>query len=133
MADDTSLGSFPKMDPEIVTATLSTSPFVTIEGIFNVRDFGAGYPTSSGTCVKPLYLFRSGEPSRITPTGIEQLRALGIKKVFDLRADSEIQKYKTATPAIEGVEFVRAPILEEALDPVGMAARYVSGARVCCR
>ena len=96
-----------------------------IEGVFNIRDFGAGYPTSQGNArVKPLFLFRSGEPSRITSKGIEQLKTYGIRIVFDLRADVEIKKYNTATPEIEGVEFVRSSILEEALDPVGIAEQY---------
>ncbi|RPD71396.1 hypothetical protein L226DRAFT_468697 [Lentinus tigrinus ALCF2SS1-7] len=118
------------MDVELVSSTLSSPPFVQVEGIFNIRDFGAGYPTSGTAAtatasgrVKPLHLFRSGEPTRITPLGIEQLRALGVKKIFDLRADIEIAKYKTATPEIEGVEVVRASILEETLDPVGLAAK----------
>ena len=116
---------FPAVDADIVQSTLSSPPFVTIEGVFNIRDFGAGYPTSQGNArVKPLFLFRSGEPSRITSKGIEQLKTYGIKKVFDLRADVEIKKYDTATPEIEGVESVRSSILEEALDPVGIAEQY---------
>ena len=121
---DPALPSLPMMDPDLVKSILAAPPFVTVDGIFNFRDFGAGYPTSvPGARVKPLRLFRSGEPSRISPRGIEQLRALGIKAVCDLRADREITKYGTATPAIEGVEFVRAPILEETLDPVGIATK----------
>ena len=112
------------MDAELVKSTLSSPPFVQVEGIFNIRDFGAGYPAATGR-VKPLHLFRSGEPTRISPKGIEQLKALGIKKIFDLRADIEIAKYKTATPEIEGVEIVRASILEETLDPVGLAGKCV--------
>ena len=123
MADST-LSSLPTMDPDLVKSILAAPPFVVVDGIFNFRDFGAGYPTSTpGARVKPLRLFRSGEPSRISREGVEQLHALGIKKIFDLRADREIAKYKTATPAIEGVQFVRAPILEETLDPVGIATK----------
>ena len=40
-------------------------------------------------------------------------------------ADIEIAKYKTATPEIEGVEIVRTSILEETLDPVGLAGKCV--------
>ena len=115
---------FPTMDAGLAKATLSSPPFVQVEGIFNIRDFGAGYPAATGR-VKSLHLFRSGEPTRISPKGIEQLKSLGIKKIFDLRADIEIAKYKTATPEIEGVEIVRASILEETLDPVGLAAKCV--------
>ncbi|KAH9910789.1 protein-tyrosine phosphatase-like protein [Epithele typhae] len=112
--------------------TLSAPPFVAVEGVFNLRDFG-GYPSSlpapsqssapAPARIKPGYLFRSGDPSRISPAGAAQLRALGVKKIFDLRAQVEIESYQSATPRIEGVEFVSAAILEEALDPVAIAAR----------
>ncbi len=116
---------FPSLDPALVKSTLSSPPFVQVEGIFNIRDFGAAYPTATGARVKPLHLFRSGEPTRITARGVEQLKALGITTIFDLRADIEIAKYSTATPAIDGVQTVRASILEETLDPVGLAAKCV--------
>ncbi|EED82325.1 predicted protein [Postia placenta Mad-698-R] len=84
---------------------LSSAPFVQVEGIINIRDFG-GHSTSGDAAVKPSYLFRSGEPSRITQKGMEQFQTLGIRKVFDLRADAEIAKYRTPDVKIEGVEFV---------------------------
>ncbi|KAI0748776.1 protein-tyrosine phosphatase-like protein [Daedaleopsis nitida] len=65
----------------------------------------------------------------IAATGVEQLRALGIRKIFDLRADVEVAKYgsvASALRAVEGVEVVRAPILDEAMDPVGIAKRLKS-------
>jgi len=115
---------FPTIASDVVAATLSSPPFVVVDGVINIRDFGS-YPSSSspGAVVKPRYLFRSGEPSRVTPSGAEALRALGIKKVFDLRADVEIAKYKTANAGIEGVQFVRAPIVDMSFDPVGLAQR----------
>ncbi|KAI0748779.1 protein-tyrosine phosphatase-like protein [Daedaleopsis nitida] len=136
---DTELPPYPVIDPAIVSQTLSAPPFVTIEGVPNVRDFGAGYTSvlpsaadfkfhseslSTGrTYIKPLHLFRSGEPTRISSRGVEQLRALGVSKVFDLRADFEITEYKTATPVIEGVEVVRAPIIVETMGHLEIADR----------
>lgn len=114
--------SFPTLDKDVLESALSSPPFIVVEGVINIRDFG-GYSSSSGATVKPAYLFRSGEPTRITPAGIDQLRAFGIKKVFDLRAEAEIAKYKTPNAEIEGVDFVRVPILDDAFDPVGMAQR----------
>ena len=129
------------MDPELVAAKLSAPPFVSIQGIPNTRDFGAGYSSSlslpsvadatgsphSGLRIKPGYLFRSGEPSHITPKGVEQLQALGIRKIFDLRSEIELAKYGSAAGKVAGleggVEIVRAPILDEAMDPVGIAKR----------
>ncbi|KAH9884125.1 protein-tyrosine phosphatase-like protein [Cubamyces lactineus] len=110
--------SFPILDPAFVASALAAPPFVSIDGVFNIRDFGAGYPTVSGTSrVKPLRLFRSGELARITDTGIQQLRSLGIQRVFDLRVDSEIAKYGTASKLIDGVELVRVPIIQDPWRP----------------
>ncbi|KAI0351571.1 hypothetical protein OH77DRAFT_930996 [Trametes cingulata] len=127
MADTTTTPA-PRPDPEslasAIASTLSSPPFVQIEGVFNVRDFGANYPVAgSAARVKPLFLFRSGEFSHITERGIAQLRSLGIRKVFDLRVDTEIAKYQTANKAIEGVEIVRAPVLQEGWEPSEIAQR----------
>ncbi|KAH9848933.1 protein-tyrosine phosphatase-like protein [Lenzites betulinus] len=112
-------------DPDLVQKTLSSPPFIQIEGVFNVRDFGAGRPVSADATrrIKPLTLFRSGEVAHITERGIEQLRALAIAKVFDLRVDSEIAKNRTATRQIEGVDVVRAPIVQGGWGSDEMASR----------
>ncbi|KAH7912036.1 protein-tyrosine phosphatase-like protein [Hygrophoropsis aurantiaca] len=86
-------------------------PFVNVDGVINFRDFG-GFPTSkSGVTVKSGVLFRSGEITRVTETGKEALRTLGVRKIFDFRTDGEIKDYNTATRLIDGVEIVRAPII----------------------
>ncbi|EEB89246.1 hypothetical protein MPER_12680, partial [Moniliophthora perniciosa FA553] len=96
------------------------APFVAIQGVINARAVG-GYATSSNI-VKPTILYRSGDPSHITEKGIEQLRSLGIRRIFDLRADSEISSYAAATPSIYGVEIVKTPISQEQVfDPVSLA------------
>ena len=89
-AAESNLPPFLVVDPNMVAATLSAPPFVSVDGICNIRDFGASYatsalnPTKSGSAhIKPLHLFRSAEPSRITEKGVKQLKALGIRKVFD--------------------------------------------------
>jgi protein tyrosine/serine phosphatase len=102
-------------------------PFVIVEGVINARSVG-GFSTSDtdSDIVKPVILFRSADPSRITPKGKEQLLALGVRRVFDFRADDEIAGYKTTAPMIPGVEFLRAPVSESrAFDPVSLAARWV--------
>lgn len=111
--------------------TLSSPPFVVIDGVINVRDLG-GYATSNpDLVVKSTCIFRSGELSYITDRGREQLRALGISKIFDMRSDGEIANYKTKAPIIEGVEFTRVPVSQtEAYDPVSLAARYLGNGSV---
>jgi len=119
-----------KTDDESVRAVLSSPPFVPVEGVVNFRDFG-GLPvtslTSATATIKPKYLYRSGDPSRISEGGKEALRALGVAKVFDLRSKSEIESYKSATPGIEGVEIVHCPLSDkEHYDPVALAQRLQS-------
>ncbi|KAJ6534015.1 protein-tyrosine phosphatase-like protein [Mycena vulgaris] len=100
------------------------SPFVPIEGIINVRSVGGFHTSSKSDIVKPIVLFRSADPSRITAKGKEQLLALGVRRVFDFRADDEIASYKSAAPVIPGIEFLRAPVSESrAFDPVSLAVR----------
>ncbi|KAJ7125424.1 protein-tyrosine phosphatase-like protein [Mycena epipterygia] len=92
---------------------LSSPPFVVVDGVINIRTLG-GYITDDSThIVKPGLIFRSGETSGITEMGKQQLIALGVRHVFDLRTQLEISSYKTASPEIPGVEFVRAPVGKE--------------------
>jgi hypothetical protein len=40
------------------------------------------------------------------------LRSFEIRKVFDLRSDTEIEKYVAPLPSIEGVEVIRCPVFQ---------------------
>lgn len=107
---------------------LSEPPFVQAEGVINLRDAGgqpSHLPSYENHIVKQRYLYRAGEPSRITPKGITQLKDdLGVKKVFDLRSDVEVKKYEADPLIIEGVGFVKAPVSSaEAYDPLSLARR----------
>ncbi|KAG5648825.1 hypothetical protein DXG03_000174 [Asterophora parasitica] len=114
------------LDPAYVAEVLSRPPFVTIDGVINARDLGTySSETSSGDITRPRFLFRSAELSKITKEGEQQLKALGISKVFDLRSDTEIHKYNTPQPEIDGVDVVRAPVFQtEDYSPEMMAKRY---------
>jgi len=113
------------LDPGYVQDRLSKPPFVTILGVVNVRDLGS-YPTDKpGYVTKPGLLFRSGEVSAITEEGKSRLKELGITTVFDLRSDTEIIKWKTPSPEIEGVEIVRVPVFKvDDYSPEMMAKRF---------
>ncbi|KAF8969321.1 protein-tyrosine phosphatase-like protein [Flammula alnicola] len=114
------------LDPDYVQDVLSKPPFVTIPGVINVRDLGH-YPsaTDPGHVTKPKYIFRSAELSGITEEGKSRFKELGITKVFDLRSDTEIRKYNTPLPEIEGVEIIHMPVFQTAdYSPEMMAKRY---------
>ncbi|KAF9791222.1 protein-tyrosine phosphatase-like protein [Thelephora terrestris] len=107
---------------------LNEPPFVQAEGVINIRDAGgqpSHLPSHTDHIVKPRYLYRAGEPSRITPKGKTQLRdELGVRKVFDLRSDMEVKGYKADSLIIEGVGVVKAPVSSaEAYDPFTLAKR----------
>lgn len=107
---------------------LTEPPFVQAEGVINLRDAGgqpSHLPSYKNHVVKLRYLYRAGEPSRITPKGITQLRDdLGVRMVFDLRSEVEVKGYKASPLIIEGVGVVKAPVSSaEAYDPFSLAKR----------
>ncbi|ORX97092.1 alpha/beta-hydrolase [Basidiobolus meristosporus CBS 931.73] len=82
---------------------------VSVEGVKNFRDAG-GYSSKYGM-VRPRYLFRSGELSKISDAGKEALQQLGIKRVVDVRSKTEIQRRGNAGHL--GVITKHAPLLTE--------------------
>ncbi len=104
--------------PEI----LSLPPFVEVQGVINIRHIG-GYSVDT-FITKPNTIFRSGELNNITDSGKEQLVALGVKHIFDLRSPGEIASYKSATPVIEGVTVSHVPASLQGFDPVSLVSRY---------
>ncbi|RDX53855.1 hypothetical protein OH76DRAFT_1375137 [Lentinus brumalis] len=113
------------LDPAYVAEQLSRPPFVTISGVVNVRDLGS-YPTGQpGFITKPGLVYRAGEVSHITEEGVRQLRDLGVTTVYDLRSETEMHKYETPIPTIEGVEVVHVPVFKtEDYSPEAMAKRF---------
>ncbi|TRM68216.1 protein-tyrosine phosphatase-like protein [Schizophyllum amplum] len=114
------------LDPQEVAETLSKPPFVQVSGVINIRDLG-DLPSASFAPqrTKPHYMYRSAELSGISDEGKAQLKALGVTTVFDLRSDTEMDKYNTPVPNIEGIEIVRAPVFEkEDYSPEMMAKRF---------
>ncbi|TFK43788.1 protein-tyrosine phosphatase-like protein [Crucibulum laeve] len=114
------------LDPVYVSDVLSKPPFVTIPGVINVRDLGA-YPSAThpGKVTRPGFLYRSAELSGITDEGKALVQDLGIRAVFDLRSDTEIKKYNSPLPEIDGVEVIHTPVFQTAdYSPEMMAKRY---------
>jgi len=114
------------IDPAVVQDVLSKPPFVVVPGVINVRDIGnlpsAAYP---GKVTKPNLMFRSAELSGVKPEGKALLKDLGITAVYDLRSDTEIRKYNTPSPTVEGITFHHVPVFQTAdYSPEMMAKRY---------
>jgi hypothetical protein len=55
--------------------------------------------------------------------GKAQLKQLGITQVFDLRSDTEIEKYNSPLPVIEGVAINHIPVFKKADYSPEMMAR----------
>lgn len=74
---------------------------------------------------RPNFLFRSAEISEITETGMDQMRELNIRKVFDLRSDREMKKNNAYMPNIKDVDVVWTPVFKtEDYSDTTMAERY---------
>ncbi|KAB8257428.1 protein-tyrosine phosphatase-like protein [Aspergillus pseudonomiae] len=82
---------------ETVTAITSQPPFITIPGLFNIRNLRSDN-------LRAGYAYRSGALSRLSDEGKTALRDVGITTIFDLRRPDE--RTKSPTPVIEGVEAV---------------------------
>jgi hypothetical protein len=124
-----SLGGDP-LDEDYVKARLKQPPFVTIDGVLNIRDLGSRQTADPTLITKPSLMYRSGEISGITGEGMRliapttrmetycnqpgksQLKALGITHIFDLRSDPEMAKWQSPTPQIDGVEVIHAPVFK---------------------
>lgn len=69
----------------------STTPerHIEFEGCQNFRDLG-GYRTADGRATRWRTLFRSGDPSMMTPADMDRARALGISAVLDFRSSAHV-------------------------------------------
>lgn len=87
----------------------STAQRIPIEGTYNFRDVG-GYPVDGGTTRRGK-LFRADALGRLSPSGREALRELGIRIVIDLRDDFEVAALPDALDGLD-VEVLHLPVFE---------------------
>ena len=120
------------MDPKV------PPPFLDVEGVANFRDVG-GYAVakSPNLSVRRCYLYRCADPSHVTVAGRSELKEQGIKTMFDLRSNQELDQIDNPRD-IEGVERFHAPAFrEEDYSPESLAMRFKDyahgGPEVCCR
>lgn len=67
---------------------------IALEGVRNFRDLG-GYPTVDGYTTAWGEVYRADAVSLLTEAGWSALGDLGIKRVYDLRRDSERERFPT--------------------------------------
>ena len=80
-----------------------------MEAINNFRDFG-GYKTYNGTRLKKGLLYRSGDLSKATDADLEQIHALGIKTICDLRSEGERKYEPDRVPTAKPFTFFNVPM-----------------------
>jgi len=80
-----------------------------MESINNFRDFG-GYQTHNGMHLKTGLLYRSGDLSKATDADLEQIHALGIKTICDLRSEGERKFEPDRVPAAKPFTFFNIPM-----------------------
>jgi hypothetical protein len=117
------------------------APFVSIDGLHNVRDIG-GWPIFEGETDKTIAHIRSGiifrgpDTTRITDAGAAGLKDLGIVTHFDLRSQQQLDRMG-AGPAIEGITTHWTPVFGEeeyTIDKAGLRYQQYAGdgTEVCC-
>jgi protein tyrosine/serine phosphatase len=82
-----------------------------VDGAFNVRDLG-GLPAAGGTMVRPGLVYRSGDLGRLTTAGADQLRAVGIATIIDLRTTAEVERRGRFAFEGHGIEYRHRPLRE---------------------
>lgn len=100
--------SVPTAESYIIPMSLDRS--LTIDGTWNVRDIG-GLETRDGRRVKTGLIYRSGALSHLTPQGMEQLSALGVQVVCDMRSMDEVQHAPDQLP--DAIRYFHDPLETE--------------------
>ncbi len=104
----------------------AASPFIDVDGVFNFRDIGGYGPSKDPLCsVRRCYVFRCANPGKVTAVGAQQIRELGITKIFDLRSPIEIERTKDYAPIAEiaCVERVSVPVFLESEYPAHQSVK----------
>lgn len=101
-----------------------------VDGVSNFRDIG-GWPIhrptfahSGAVCVRPNLIFRSANTAGLTDSGARSITKLGIRTVFDLRSEEEVDKDGVPPLATTGATRVHAPVFpHEDYSPEQLALR----------
>lgn len=100
-------------------ASHDTPRIISCEGIFNLRDYG-GYPVAGGGRLRRGLLFRSGQHRDATDADLDNIDALALGTVVDLRGGSERQHSPCRRPVSFTAEVIGTD--QETVDPAMAAA-----------
>jgi protein-tyrosine phosphatase len=87
---------------------------IALEGVRNFRDLG-GYPTEEGLVTAWSQIYRADSVSFLTEAGWRGLGKLGIKRVYDLRRQSERERHPTIDHGLDH-DVVHLPIGPQAAE-----------------
>lgn len=118
------------------TLTTGASRFKKVDGIANFRDIGGweiykpNFHTSKDSqaryFVRPNFIFRCANTATVHDTGLDALKALGTKKIFDLRSLEECNK-DVVPQGLQDAGRVSAPVFSTGFySPDQMALRFTS-------
>lgn len=88
---------------------------VALSGAANFRDVG-GYATADGRRVKRGVLYRSDDLPDLGARDLEVVRELELKRIYDLRYDTEKTAYPSRLPSGNSIEVVEIPLYYPPLD-----------------
>ena len=108
----------PVNEEELSLATIHPDRRLSFEGAFNFRDLG-GYATADGRMVKWRTLFRADAVHRLPDAELDQLAAIGLKTVIDLRTGSEVEHGHLHDPE-RGIQHVHLDVLGEVWKPLDL-------------
>jgi protein-tyrosine phosphatase len=95
-----------------------------LEGTRNVRDTG-GYPAAAGRVTRWRTLMRSDELTRIPPEVADELVALGLRRVIDLRWPEELEDAPNVFADSSRIAYSSIPLLADDPTPhAGLAGMY---------
>ncbi|MFN8630906.1 MAG: tyrosine-protein phosphatase [Chloroflexota bacterium] len=95
-----------------------------LDGTRNVRDVG-GYPTAGGRVTRWRTLLRSDELTQLPRHAADELRALGVRQVIDLRWPDELERSPNVFAADPSIRYRHVPLLVDDPTPhLGLAGMY---------
>jgi protein-tyrosine phosphatase len=88
---------------------------VPLSGALNFRDVG-GYASTDGRQVKRGVLYRSDDLADLSSQDLEMLAELGLRRVFDMRHESERLNKPNRLPGQDGIAVFEVPVYFPPLD-----------------